>query len=1183
MFASRRLWAALFVATLAVSAAALGAAVLVSAPHGSSVSPIGVSATSAHSPASASTHGGQPVAPGPVAAANLLAAAKADHVNPTTFFPPNLVSAPTVKDGVIVHPSYSQAPEPAGLASYGVLNATGTPTAITINTTSYKATLGLSSLLPYYLATGAPESFTSQLNVVVTNVTLFGNDSYSFWAQNVLHYDAFSGQFQMENNIWNFTNTAFAMPQQTFYHGAPPGNNYTRGTDNALGTENYYYIFANLFNGIYAPMTTVFYINTTTYENVTSTTYYSEIDFDYQLLNGAGVQIENGMFDRVLFNNTGFPGAIPNPHIHIDGSNLTGTGFIPYDAEIMLGGPGGGSTATFDQLNATMTLQHWDSTLGAYVNEPSAWSVASETGETAVGVAEYYTSDDVAHLGAGPEFAQPFWNSSATAAAGAAELSGTISPSNAWAFVTNGATYNYTTAAWGALPPSGNYAWNLTAGTYTVKIMASNYDAVTSSTLTLAANTNTAYSIPLTADVTAGVYAPLYAWSNAQLAAISSGGSGTSASPYMIVNDEYTNLSAEFAATNDYGYPAYPGISLAYTNAYVDIVNAAPFAVTFWGPSLLTATHFNTPTSDDLATWLFATSHVSILDSTFSGWFTSQATGFPYANILLWNSTSTLIAGSTFEVNSQAILTYGGTGNWILNNSFLNAPLTGFSILAPVVYGTTLEGAGLPAPLAINENEGGDTIVNNYVATPFTAWSSNQNTYDDSYPSVPATYNNSWNLSAPIVSGTTLTANGITVTLNAIGGFPWACGNWWADYQPGVTALPYDEFLFGFEFINNGGDYCPAGSLGTAVFVESGLPSGTSWSVTVGAASVAGTTVSQSWVAAAGLYAYTVGAVAGYSAAPSSGTFGVTALGGVTTVTISFTSTAPTSGTISGTVTPTTATVWIDGATVSVSSGAFTKSSVGVGTHSIEATAAGYYPYYNNVTVTGGGTSTVTISLNPVTPPIGPDGTLSLAVSPATASVWVDGTMVTLSSGAYSSSETPGAHSVEVTESGYYSYYNNVSVSSSTTSSLTVTLNPVVPPVGPDGTLSISIVQPPSGASLWVDGAQVALTGSSYSASLTPGVHTVEVSAPNYYTYYNNVTVKSGTTSSVSVTLNAVGSSSSSSSSSSGISTNAWIIIGVLAALAIILLITTLVFAGRSKKGSSSMSDNDNSGSGGSS
>ena len=79
----------------------------------------------------------------------------------------------------------------------------------------------------------------------------------------------------------------------------------------------------------------------------------------------------------------------------------------------------------------------------------------------------------------------------------------------------------------------------------------------------------------------------------------------------------------------------------------------------------------------------------------------------------------------------------------------------------------------------------------------------------------------------------------------------------------------------------------------TATFQESGLPTGSTWSVTLnGSTSSAVAPLSNSFVVSNGTYSYTVGQISGYSASPSSGTLTVT--NGNVNVTITFAAVAPT-------------------------------------------------------------------------------------------------------------------------------------------------------------------------------------------------------------------------------------------------------------------------------------------------
>lgn len=969
------------------------------------------------------------VSPGASAEARLQAAIKAAHVDPKTVFPPNLLYAPKFHNGMIVGPLYPQAPEPVGVADYGVDNATGTPVSYTYDTTGFLANVTLDSVTPYYLATGTAGGFTSQLNVVLNNVTLHGVSGYTFWNQNVFVYDAIGHTMLIENNIWNFSAPVGPQPVSTFYKTM----GYTNGTD--VPSVGYY--FAQTPNIIVqTPFIVEFTLHTLTHG--IGTANFTEVDFGYNVLNATtDAKISGYVYDRVLFNNSGGSGSIPQAQYHVDGTNLTPTGFIPYDAEVMLGGPGGGSTATFNAINGTMTLEHLNPSGSAYVPERAAWSSGSETGETAVGVAEYYDAQHVVHLGGGPEFIQPMWNSSPTAVAGAATLTGTITPSNAWAFVSPNA-YSVGTAAWAPLPTSGTYTWNLEAGSYSVKLMLSNYALVQSTPMLLSPGSPTTYTQTLLASPSAGIYTPLYAWSNSQLASISMAGAGTLANPYLIANNEFAPLADEFATYNDYGFQSYPGISIGDTSAYAVILNPAPFTVNYWGPYLNSALNFfHTPPTNSLGIWLYGTSHISVIGGSEQGWFGSFQSGFTYANVILWNSTSDLINGVTFSTVSDAIFDYGGTNNTIAGNWFVPSALQGPFASALIVYLGAFYVTGVP--IALSQNEGGDLIFNNYVDTPWTAYESTYNVFDGLWPTVFFPYANNWNLSAPMASTAPIVVNGIPLSGSVVDGAT-VCGNFWNNYIPGTTTVPYNNTI-GINWISTGGDFCPVGmpppnghiagtvtpasatvlvdgvpvsvvggafnvvatatgsgvhSLeatasgyypyynnvsvsggattrvaitltpvpapmpGTAVFAETGLPAGTSWSVTVGSGTPQSSTTGTISVSeAAGMYTYSVGSVTGFAATPGSGTAGVSA-GGTTTVNVVFTGT---SGYVAGTVSPSAATVLVDGTAVTTTNGAFNVSE-SAGLHSIRATASGYVTYVNNVTVSGGVTTHLTIALS---------------------------------------------------------------------------------------------------------------------------------------------------------------------------------------------------------------------------
>ncbi|MBX8644839.1 MAG: thermopsin family protease [Thermoplasmata archaeon] len=138
---------------------------------------------------------------------------------------------------------------------------------------------------------------------------------------------------------------------------------------------------------------------------------------------------------------------------------------------------------------------------------------------------------------------------------------------------------------------------------------------------------------------------------------------------------------------------------------------------------------------------------------------------------------------------------------------------------------------------------------------------------------------------------------------------------------------------------------------------ESGLPSGTSWSVTLEGKTSSFTTVSAVFALQNGTYTFTIGNVSGYSVSPSALIVKVDGAGVSKSVSFSIIK-----GYLTGSVEPSTATVSVDGTVVAVVNGQFNVT-LSPGTYEVEATHSGYNNYYNNITVTGGQSTHLAISM----------------------------------------------------------------------------------------------------------------------------------------------------------------------------------------------------------------------------
>ncbi len=639
------------------------------------------------------------------------------NFNPQVNYPGNATNGP----------SYLQAPAPMGIGTYGFSNTSGVIHRNTINTSSVAASVTMNNLSTFYALDDGPNSVTMQLNAIMHNVTLFGNSSYTFWTQNVLFYSARTHTLLFLDNIWNFSSEA------------------TNMTPNALSSYNgtivpytYYYTVGPQFQITY-PFTVNLYLNTSVVNG------NDAVFFNFSLADANGSV--SGSYDQVQFNSTygtspGYSAPLSNLLIT---SNYTTPIGIPYDAEIMIGGPGGGSTAMIYQINASMTLKYLGSN-GMYANVPNAFDVGSETGETSTGVAVTWSQNAVAHLSAGPSFVYGMWNDSSVQTF--QHYQGKVNPPNAFAFA-----YGTITPYAAELPvivplnANGEYSFSLPTADYYLYILMSNYNPI--STLM---DPGQYQQFNLQVNMTQGVYTPLYAFGNSQLKYISYAGDGSYQNPYMLFNNPSPSgqLNILFSTMNDYLFPQFSGVLLHSTTAHV-VANGMPsFNVPFYqvaDEQFLFSELYGINsyyTNNDLGYVLYNTQNAVITNSQISGWFPFFLTGFPVANVLLWNSHNNMVVNNYFNTLDSSLLIYNMQGqlghNYVANNLFfqnqsLNLSLYQSMYVSPSLLGNTV------GPVGMSLYSSGNTITQNTVIVYNTAISPNISIYSGA----PAKYLNNWN------------------------------------------------------------------------------------------------------------------------------------------------------------------------------------------------------------------------------------------------------------------------------------------------------------------------------------------------------------------------------------------------------------------------------------------------------
>lgn len=738
-------------------------------------------------------------------------------------------SRPNIQ-GNVVTPGYLQSPAPFGIGAYGIRNVSGTLQPYSYTTTGFSTTLNVSSLSAFDVNSYDPSGLTVQLNTVLTNASIMGVTGYTYWTQNVMFYDSFAHQFEMVDNIWNFTSPSAEMPSGTIL-------------SHTAAQQPYPYAYIGVgpvVNNVSTPFVATLSLESAVILGVD--TVFFNYTINYTNSSTGLRQAIGGVFDEVMFNSaSGVLGyQPPMPVFRVDGGNVTPTGFIPYDAEVTIEGPGGGSNINIQTINGTLTLDY-KNPAGQYVNVPSAYDVGSETGETSSGIAIAWKPSGVATLSSGPSLVYGMWNVSAYT--GTTDYTGTISPSNAFMFVSPGASVSLSQYGYVPMTTTGAYNFSLPTGTYAQEVLMS-YHSIESGALAATE------SITLASDSAMGVYTPLYAMDNAQAANLSLSGTGASNSHYLLYNNEPGYINPLFGEFNDYGFTVFDGVMIANTNAYINLNNSPSFSIMYTNAqTAFYLAFFHMPNVDYLGFVFYNTSNLSVYNTNLvTGAQPADAfAGFYNANMMFWNSTNDLLANSTFLPSpyfpNQISALFYNPANVLANNT---------------VFGNYFLGGLGFFDVGLWLSSSGNLIFNNYFdLNNFITRGSNAYTpTSDLYTGASVLYADTWNVSSAPASTFSLTANGYVLSGNIVGNSTMG-GNYWTDYYPFSSPYPFNEY----GFISVGGDALPIVTPGPyypMLFEQTGLPAGHSWSITMGGVTKTSTGSLIEFMAMDGSYSYNV-------------------------------------------------------------------------------------------------------------------------------------------------------------------------------------------------------------------------------------------------------------------------------------------------------------------------------------
>ncbi|MCY0852120.1 MAG: thermopsin family protease [Thermoplasma acidophilum] len=713
-------------------------------------------------------------------AANIVSRIGSINVSSRYEFLPNFNAVSEYSEDGHITLTYDSAPAPMGVADVGLFNSSGSITPYSVNTTGIMGAVDLNSTQVFYLYDDQPYSFAVQLNAVAHDVDLFGNSSYSFWAQNVVIYSTRTHQLSFIDNVWNFSSPAFNMTANAL-HG-----------NGKLVPGVFYYDIGPTFN-ISFPFSLKLYLNSSLVGG------NDAIYFNYSIENGKITK--SGSYDAVTFNSSGK--ASSPARFLISGYSPSPAGLL-YDAELAITGPGGGSNVNVYGINGTMGLYLYNSTSKAFNTVRSAYDAGVDTGETSYGV-DVGWYGNMADLQSGPSLIYGLWNVSS----GIETISGTAEPQS-YIFVSNGKQFNNSTASWA--PYSGaHFRFKLPKGSYSLAVLRNLYapeyinDAGTSPSLNGTSKTG-------------DIYAPVVIENYSDALYYSRSGNGSQISPFVISFGQTVSVDPLFGVLNDYLFPVFTGLAIINTSYHIDVENASSFEITYGSQyDSILASH-GLGNTNWMGMILYGTSNVSITGGlNITGWFPETMKGFVVANLMVWNSSNDLIADNVFyslHASSSdlqppyysSVLIYG------MNSTRANNTVWGNYF--PDQY--VSENGDATVGLFVDSS--GNLIYNNAFTQYDIAFSPDFNIYTDSN----ATYHDNWNISSVEPINYTINVNGYSLNGSIVGG-GYEGGNYWG--SPFITP-PWNES----GYIDSGYDYHPlVYFLYELSFAIHGLPAGTSW------------------------------------------------------------------------------------------------------------------------------------------------------------------------------------------------------------------------------------------------------------------------------------------------------------------------------------------------------------------
>jgi thermopsin len=282
------------------------------------------------------------------------------------------------------------APQPTGIAAYGLYNDSGKVTSYTTTSRDEVGVADIASIQAYNASAAryndTLSGATLQLNTILL-VNEKGGLQQSYWVQDTPDFVTAASKVSWADNIWNASVSGYL------------SNSTVTSTDGGYaysfynqGAPGYYYSFQSNNMTYQLPFQLALVLSETTIPGQGVLVQMG----DQVIGNGSAPAKPVNWFD----NATILDSTVQSAYFFVSGNATTPDGLF-YDTEFVFGGEGNGESTTFNQLSASLGLFYGSSVTESQSAFPSYYNFGGDTGEAAYHVRSSFAGNGYSTLSAG--------------------------------------------------------------------------------------------------------------------------------------------------------------------------------------------------------------------------------------------------------------------------------------------------------------------------------------------------------------------------------------------------------------------------------------------------------------------------------------------------------------------------------------------------------------------------------------------------------------------------------------------------------------------------------------------------------------------------------------------------------------------------------------------------------------